>query len=293
MLPKLSHLISMQSISRVLTRLLREPLLQFFLLGGLVFGLYALLHHPASDDRAVTVTPGKLRELVSTFAASWRRTPTSDELSALVDQYVQDEILYREALRIGLDRDDVVVRRRLAQKLSFLLETRSIAPADDSQLAAFLDAHSEDFRSAPQIAFTQLFVDSDKRGANAPLVARRLLRSLTTSSSAVRGDATLLEAEVPLSPLPVIAAQFGEEFARSLAKLPVGIWSGPVNSGFGLHLVRVARIQPGRVAPLGEIRSRVEQAWLAERLEASQREAYRELRAKYAVNLESIRNALP
>jgi hypothetical protein len=276
----------------VLSKIVREPLVHFVLIGAAVFGLYALVagdEQERARDRIV-VTEGRVQQLAQVFAKTWQRPPTQEELRGLIDAYVKEEVYYREALRLGLDRDDTLIRRRMQQKMEFVTEPDDeFLQPDDETLQAFLESNKADFRVEPKIAFDQVFLNPGKPGDAAEDRARRTLESLRASESgkvpAEAGDPTLLQASVPLSSLSVIARSFGETFAANLTDLPEDVWSDPIKSPYGLHLVRVTDRVDGYDPELHEIRDAVAQRWRTEKRDAFQAQAYDNLLAKYDVVL--------
>jgi len=193
---------------------------------------------------------------------------------------------------MGLDRDDIVIKRRLRQKLEFLLvDDAGAAPPTDAELKAWLNRHPESFRVEPTLAFRQVLLRPERRGASMMADATKLLARLHTSGPDVAtqdlGDASMLPAETPLQPLREVAISFGQDFADALMKLAPGQWSGPVESSFGLHLVLVRERTDGAAADLATVRPLVEREVLAERRKAELQALYERMLAKYAVSIES------
>jgi len=270
-------------------RLIREPLVHFLLLAGAIFAAYGLLSGRVATEEAIGVTPAKIEQMASIFARTWQRPPTADELKGLIDDYVKEEIYVREAMRLGIDQDDTVIRRRLRMKMEFLNDAEAEAtPATDAELAAYLAAHPGTFREAPRIAFEQVYLDVRKRGAGAQADATALLGSLKTNASLVAeaGDPTLLPPSMPLTGRQGIAQLFGDDFAAAVMALPVGDWQGPLPSGFGLHLVRVTAQEAGRLPALAEIRPQVEREWMNDRRETIARQKLDDLLKRYKVTVE-------
>ncbi len=274
----------------VFAKLVREPLVHFVLIGAGVFALYALV---AGDDQDATrgtivVTEGRVQQLAQVFAKTWQRSPSPEELRGLVDAYIKEEVYYREALKIGLERDDTLIRRRMQQKMEFVTEPADeVLQPDDTTLQAYLDAHKADFRVEPRFAFEQVFLNPDKPGDAAPVRAEETLKVLKAFDGIPPdvGDPTLLPGEMPLSPLGGIARNFGETFATSLTDIPEDEWAGPIKSAYGLHLVRVTKRIDGYDPDLDEVRDAVAQKWRAEKRDEFQAQAYDQLLAKYDVVL--------
>lgn len=274
-----------------LSKLIREPLVHFVLVGAAVFGLYALWGGDDQDERdRIVVTEGRVQQLEQVFERTWQRKPTPEELRGLIDTYIKEEVYYREAVKLGLDRDDTVIRRRMRQKLEFLTEPGDeLLQPDSAALQAYLDANKAAFRIEPKIAFTQVFLDPDKSAEAPPMRARKALEVLKSSGpggvSLDVGDPTLLQGSMPLSPLSAIARNFGESFAVNLTDLPENEWAGPIESPYGLHLVRVTARIDGYDPELAEIRDTVERKWRADQREAFQGQAYDQLLSRYEVVL--------
>jgi hypothetical protein len=270
----------------VLAKLVREPLVHFVLIGAAVFGLYALIGGEEPRDK-ILVTEGRMQQLAEVFTKTWQRPPTTEELRGLVESYVKEEIYYREALELGLDRDDTLIRRRMQQKLEFLTEpAEELLRADDTTLEAYRHANKAAFRVEPRVAFEQVLFKPRKSALER---SKRALETLQAAEpgdipSGV-GDPTLLPQSTSLSPLGVIAQSFGAAFAANLSDLREHEWAGPIESPYGLHLVRVTARVEGHDPDLAEIRDAVEQKWRDAKRDAFQKQAYDALRAKYDVVL--------
>ena len=272
-------------------RLLREPLVHFLLLGALLFGWSAWQGGDAAGSNRIVVTPGVVATLAAGFSRTWQRPPSDIELKGLIDEHVKQEIAAREAVAMGLDRDDIVIKRRLRQKLEFLLvDDAGAAPPTDAELKAWLNRHPESFRVEPTLAFRQVLLRPDRRGASMTADATKLLARLHASGPDVAtrdlGDASMLPAETPLQPLRDVANSFGQDFADALMKIAPGQWSGPVESSFGLHLVLVRQRTEGSPADLATVRPLVEREVLAERRKAEMQALYERLLAKYSVSID-------
>ncbi|MBN8511084.1 MAG: peptidyl-prolyl cis-trans isomerase [Burkholderiales bacterium] len=275
-------------------RLLHEPLLHFVLLGALLFGLYSLW--PAGRDRPassheIRLSLDELNQLVQLFQSQWRRPPTPQELRQLVENKVQQEVLYREALALGLDKDDEIVKRRMAQKMQFLAEDVAAArePSAD-ELRRWFDARRERFAQPPRLSLRHLYFSTDRRGARAQADAQAALERLAGQPqdaplAATLADAFMFQDHYRDRTPEFLAKEFGPAFAQAVARLPPGTWQGPVASGLGWHLVFVDTVVPGRVPAFEAVEGEVKQAWLAEQKAQAWRKAYQDLRAKYTVLL--------
>jgi hypothetical protein len=272
--------------------ILREPLVHFLLLGALLFAWFQWQGGSGGPgSNRIVITRGLVDHLALGFAKTWQRPPSEPELKGLIDDYVMEEIATREAIGMGLDRDDTIIRRRLRQKLEFLLvEEAGSAPPTEAELQAWLDQHADAFRIEPKVAFRQVYLSPDRHGKALRADAETLLARLRApggENAALRaGDATMLPAEQPLEPLREVSRTFGEDFAQDLLKVEPGQWAGPIESPFGLHLVLVTERVAGAAPALSEIRPLVEREVLAERRKADLRSLYDRLLAKYTVEIE-------
>jgi hypothetical protein len=276
-------------------KILREPLVHFLALGAIVFLLFNLnARRDAPQDSRIVVDSGKVEQLVIGFSRTWHRPPSQPELDGLVEDSIREEVLYREALAMGLDKDDTIVRRRMRQKLEFLTdEVSAVAPPSDQELQGWLDRHPDKFRVEPTIAFSQIYFNSSRRGESASTAASRALPQLSGAGKETAalelGDATMLPHELPLSRPDEVASVFGDGFAQGLAGLEPGRWSGPVQSAYGWHLVYVSERVEGRRRPLTEVREAVQREWLAARRKEVIDATYKKLRDKYVIVVEAAR----
>jgi hypothetical protein len=263
-------------------KLLREPLLHFAVVGALLFGAYAWLNRnepPASAaDRTIRITERELTWLADTSVRTWQRTPNESEFEGLIADYLREELLAREARELELDRDDTVVRRRLAQKMNFILEgTARLASPTDAQLRARYAADPARFRTPVRSTFRQVFFSTARRGDRAATDALRALARLTRRDRAVDaaglGDASLLPRVLTDSDEQRIAGQFGAEFAHTIGTIAPGVWQGPIASEFGLHLVLVSARVEGHLRTFDEVRAELLDEWQREQ-EAAARNAY-------------------
>jgi hypothetical protein len=271
----------------MLRRLIREPLVHFLLLGGAVFLILGRGGTDAGgDDRQIVVRQADIKRLAAAFAQTWHRPPDANELQTQIDDYIREEVLYRTALTLGLDKDDLIIRRRLRQKMEFTFED-TVPPPQEAKLRAYFAAHADKFRSQPLISFRQVFV-SLQRGNTAETDARRILTQLASAAPGAsdEGDTLLLGEGFNQTPLDRIAALFGDEFAGALATASPGRWIGPLRSSYGLHLVLVTASQPAALPPFDQVRPTVEREWFAERRAAALTAQYQALLAGYQVIVE-------
>ena len=267
-------------------RLLREPLLHFLLGGAMLFGAYGWLQDGRSNSPTeVVVSRDQVRTLQMQFERVWQRPATRDELQGLIDGWVKEEIFYREGIAMALDRDDPVVRRRVGQKLEFILDSAAPASPSDSELQSWLDAHPSDYQTEPTYSLQQVFFNPARHGdaLGADIAAAR--RALD-SGKAIEGDTTLLPHEMNAARATEVARIFGNEFVEGLATTAIGGWHGPMPSDFGVHLVKLTERRDAGRAILNDVRAQVERDLLHARTEDAKAAAYGRLRANYRVRID-------
>jgi parvulin-like peptidyl-prolyl isomerase len=225
------------------------------------------------------------------FQSQWRREPTTQELQQLVENKVQEEILYREALAIGLEKDDTIVKRRMAQKMRFLAEDVAAArEPETAELKSWFENNQAMFAQSSRVSFRHLYFSPDRRGQRAREDAAQALSRLSGQPQDAKLAATLADPfmfqEYYRDRAPdYLGKEFGPQFAQAVARLAPGSWQGPIESGFGWHLVFVDTVIPGRVPAFDEIEADVKTAWLTEQKAQAWQKAYKEMRAKYSVLL--------
>jgi len=274
--------------------MLKEPLFHFLVLGLLIYGGYAWLHagDAPDDGETIRVGPGEREWLQTSFQQRWQRAPTPAELDGLIDQYVRETVLYREALAMGLEQDDTIIRRRLAQKLEFLVQDLAeISPPTDAELEAYFEEHAAEYREPDRITFSHVFLDPDRRGAatlDDAAAIRDALERLENPVEGIQGhgDPFLLQSYYPERTRAEIAKLFGGEFATRVVELSHGSWHGPVLSGYGVHLVYVHGTQRFPQPTLAEVRAQVIEDWTAAKRKALNDEYVARLLEKYEVVIE-------
>jgi len=274
--------------------LLREPLVHFVALGLALFGARALL--TAGDgseaDRRIQVTATEVQWLASTWESRWQRPPTEDELRGLVDAYIREEVLYREALDVGLDRDDQVIRRRLVQKLEFITEDlASQVQPSEATLQGFFRDSIDRYRLPERRSFEHVYFNPDRRGGRLDADVSQVLAELRAQPVALaraveRGDRFMLPHEYRRLSPDEVARNFGSRFADALFALESGEWQGPLVSGYGLHLVRVTEVEEGRVPALAEVRDDVLLDYATAVRKQASEALYEGLRAQYEIEID-------
>jgi hypothetical protein len=276
----------------LIARLLREPLLQFLALGAMLFALYGFVGKRSADaPEKIVVSASRIANLGDGFARTWRRPPSEQELQGLIEDYIRDEVFYREGRAAGLDRDDVIIRRRVRQKMEFLAEDMSVPEPSDEQLGAYLASNPERFRAEDQITFHQIFLSATRRANTIEGDSKQVASVLAGADAAVDttalGDPFLLGEEFRgVSPSKVTSI-FGEGFAQRIFGMDKGRWQGPVSSGFGQHFVFISERVSGNLPSLDAVRPAVRREWTnTRRLEAEQK-LYVSLRERYEIVVET------
>ena len=281
-------------MSNTVVRILKEPLLQFLLIGACIYGAYGLFAPPEESDLETTVVvdANRINSFVAQWSSRWNRLPTQEELDNLINIYVREEILYRQAVAMGLDEDDPVTRRRMAQRLEFL--TSDLAKVDDpdeAELQRYLQDNIDLFRAPDMISFIQMFFDPDVRDEATLDDANRVLAELTAAGvpdpeALQAGDRFMLPSYFESATELEVRKRLGSGFAQALAGLDPGAWHGPVLSGFGVHLVYIfERVQTPAPA-LADVRPQVLEGWQREEMDTFSKKFYESLKSRYTIVVE-------
>ncbi len=269
-------------------RILSEPFLHFLVIGVAIFAVYQWTAPGDSAGRRIVITEGVVNDLVTQHVAAKGRAPSDTELNFLIESFVRDEILYREGVTLGLDRDDIVVKRRVRQKIETIAEEEASAGAPtDADLAAYLAANQAHFLQPAVLTFEQVFLGPSNRGP-------ALVNAVAITRSAVQrgvdpmalGKPSLLPQRMSQTPADLVARDFGAAFASALEKVPVGDWVGPIDSSFGAHYVRVSDRLPAVTPQLADVRAQVVREWESERRQRARNDAYARMRGTYQVAFE-------
>ena len=270
-------------------RVLKEPLFHFVLIGIAIFGWFYLV---APDDEvqnsseSITIDETDVELLATRFETSWRRTPSDEELQALIEAMVREEVLVREARKLGLDRGDPVIRARLSQKMEFLSDAiaSSVEP-ENAVLQAYFSENAERFKKPRQVAFEQVFL-GESADQNSIDKAISTLRSGSNWTEV--GVQSLLPGSLPLTTAKAIDSVFGAGFSSKFEDAESGVWFGPVQSGYGVHLIRVVENKPEELPPLDEVRASVLQEWRRATANELAQAQYETLSGQYEVSLPEL-----
>ena len=272
-------------------KLLRDPLVHFLVLGGLLFVLYGVVAVDEADDLTIVITDQDIARLTAQFEQQWRRPPLEEELQKMLDAEIRDRVLLREALALGLDEGDPVVRKRLVQKMEyFAQDVADVGEPSEEDLQAFLEAHPERFGEAPVVRLSQVYFRTTDAGAADTERATRIIERLEAAGldadlesfgDGLRLDNKLVGAEWELARL------FGAGFAAEVMALNPGVWHGPVASGYGLHVVFIHERRPAVIPALDEVREQVREAWIVAGQRAAGERFTAALIARYPVTIEA------
>ena len=274
---------------------IKDPSAQFALIGALLFGLNSLFQggqSSATDE--IQITQARIEHISAIFERGWQRPPSDEELHGLIDDYVREEVLYREALNMGLDRDDAVIRRRLRNKMEFLAKdlVDAIEPAEQV-LVRYHQDNLKKYTHPARYSFQQIFFDSDKRQEVAE-DARIVLTRLTAGSDPRKlGDRTLLKHSFESVTPDRIDRVFGSDFSLQLLDIPTNEWTGPLTSAYGEHLVRITQLQPQQQPEFTEIREEVLRDWQEQERRNVLQIQYETLRSKYDVSIAEFPYSTP
>ena len=275
-------------------KLLREPLVHFMFIGAVIYLLYGVFAEPVpeADDKTIVVSAGEVEWMQTAWQKRWNRPPTPQEFDGLVQQYIKETVLYREALTMGLNQHDQVIRRRLAQKLEFLAKDLvALTPPTEEELQAYFSEHQDRYQEPALYTFTQVFIDPDKRGDATLDDAAVIKTKLVAQGDAVEdpgalGDDFMLQNYYPEKDSVEIQKLFGSGFTESLLELSPGQWHGPVLSGYGVHLIYISSISEPPAPVFADVRERVVQEWSMDRGEELNALFYANLRDQYTVVIE-------
>jgi len=267
---------------------LAEPLLHFLVIGIALFAAYKWMAPDDSAGRRIVITQGVIDDLVTQHVAAKGREPSDIELKYLIESYVHDEILYREGVKLGLERDDIVVKRRVRQKIEMMAEEDASTRAPtDADLSAYLTANQARFVQPAILTFEQVFIGESTSSpgvVHAVALTREALRKGADPEEL--GKPTLLPHRMTRTPADLVARDFGSSFAAALEKAPVGEWVGPIDSSFGTHYVRVSDRTPAVAPELAAIRDQVVREWENERRQRARDDTYMKMRGEYQVTIE-------
>jgi hypothetical protein len=271
----------------MLHRVIREPLLHFLVAGALIFAVYDAFDEPASpsSSNAIVIGDAEMQFLRAQFEKLWGQPPADQELAPLVREFVREEVLYREGVAMGLDRDDVIVRRRIGQKMEFLIGDLAVpSEPDDETLEEHLEANQERYLEPPRLTFTHAYFNVDLRGELAHAAAEAALAEVSDRERAPEvGDRFALSVDYAGKTAREVDQSFGSGFGEKLLEALVGEWFGPVESAYGLHLVRVLERTEPQLPNFDELRDRLSTDYKFETRRAANALALERLTERYRI----------
>ncbi len=277
---------------------LNEPLLHFLVIGALVFIVFSVVNNEeiSLDGKKIVVSAGDIERLNANWSKKWNRLPTEDELEGLVDSYIREEVYYREALALGLDQDDTVLRRRLMQKMEFLSnDLAELNTPDQAALNAYFLEHKDKYELPARVSFTHIYFSFDKRSMRVLQDAENILEQIQAVSPPVvrapdRGDPFMLQYDFTLETPFEVSRLFGQGFAEQLFQLKENGWQGPVESGYGLHLVWINEKIDARMPELASVIDKVRTDWMFEQRQKTNKAIYERFKERYEIVIEKMQD---
>ena len=272
--------------------LLGEPLLHFLVIGAALFIIFYYVNDTQTKtENRILITQTDLDRLAATWLKTMGRPPSAQEREKQLKHYIREQVLYREAMTMGLDQNDVIVRRRLAKKMEYLFNDLSfIAEPTETELISFLSEHAAKFTLPATITFSQIYLDPGKRKQHINKDAKQLLKQLKETTAAIdtmnMGDRSLLPYQFTTARENKIAGMFGTAFAKQVFALPASSWQGPITSEYGAHLIHISSRIEARLPPLAEIRESVTRDWRATKQQAANEIFYQSLYQRYEIILD-------
>jgi peptidyl-prolyl cis-trans isomerase C len=295
------HVLAKSGKAGIVSGLFREPLFHFLIAGALIFVLGTLFDRSTNTSvsgNRIQVAAPEIQRLREVWTRQWGHAPDPSQMKNLVDDYIREEVLYREALASGLDKDDTIIRRRLVEKMEFLSQELASAAPSEEDLQKYFQQNREKFRTPEQVAFSHIYFSTSKRGPASEKDARSVLTRLSSGAIASApvsslGDSFMLQSEYPLQTQQQIKELFGEDFARKLFLAESGTWAGPIQSGYGFHLVRISQKLQSRIPELVEVRKQVLSDFQNHRLQVASQAFYERVRKRYQVEADNAAFSAP
>lgn len=283
-------------MSNPFARLLKEPLFQFLIIGGIIYGAYALFAAPEDDyrDNVILVDSGRIDAMISEWEKRWNRPPTRQEIEGLIQAFIKEDVLYRQAVAMGLNEDDPITRRRMAQKLEFLTsDLARLQEPSAGELERFFEENRDRYREPDRISFTQLYFDPDARGDTTLIDAEQVLKQVRamgepTEDMAELSDRFMLQNYFGKASELDVRRQMGSGFAEAVMQLQPGEWHGPVLSGFGVHLVYVYDLHKAPPAQFENVQARVLEDWQTKKREQFNSDFLENLKERYEIIVEEL-----
>lgn len=274
----------------MLKKILKEPLLHFLLLGLLLYGITAFVQHKTGPSNKIIIDNATIGRLVSQYILQTGSPPNKTQLDALISSEIKEEIEYREALRMGLDKDDEIIRRRLSQKIEFLkTDLAVVKEPTTNDLKKFYEQHTGLFRDSSTVSFTHIYLNSDK--STPQQVNERAASILATlhknklSRAPELGDRFPLQYDyTDIDPLEANQLFGSSQLSDTLYSMPEREWAGPVKSGYGWHLVYIQQRKPGSIRPFNEVENEVRNSYIDFIKQEQNSKEWESMKAKYTID---------
>lgn len=275
-------------------KIMKDPLFHFLAIGALIFVVFTAFNKEevSTDGKKIVVSSGDVERLAANWSKKWNRQPTEDELKGLVNSYIKEEVYYREALALGLDKDDTILRRRLMQKMEFLSnDLADLSNPDETALNEYFLKNKDKYELPARISFTHIYFSLDKHGDRIFDAAAKVMTDISTAATPVprapeRGDSFMLQYDFTLETPFEVARLFGQEFTEELFQTATGTWQGPIASGYGLHLVRISEKVDARMPELAAAIDKVRTDYMFEQRQKTNREIYERFKERYEIVVE-------
>jgi hypothetical protein len=274
-----------------LRKWIKEPLLHFLIIGAVVFVFFSIVNKDEIDasGNKIVVTTAEIARLSANWSKKWNRPPTETELKGLVEFCIKEEVYYREALALGLDQNDTILRRRLMQKMEFLSnDLAELNQPDESVLNKYFLNNQEKYELPARVSFTHIYFSLDKRGAKVVEDAKSVLSGLNALRAPELGDGFMMQYDFVQETPFEVERLFGKGFAEQLFKSEINTWQGPIESGYGLHLVRISEKIDSRMPELASVIDKVRTDLMFERRRKMNKEIYEKFKERYEIVVEDM-----
>ncbi len=269
----------------------KEPLLHFLIIGAMIFVLFSIVNKdeiPVSDNKIV-VTASDIERLSGNWSKKWNRPPTETEMKGLVDSYIKEEVYYREALALGFDQNDTILRHRLMQKMEFLSnDLAELNQPDETALNKYFLDNQETYELPARSSFTHIYFSMDKRGAKVIEDAESVLSGLDALRAPEKGDTFMMQYDFAQETPFEVERLFGKGFTEELFTLKTNTWLGPIESGYGFHLVRISEKIDSSIPELASVIDKVRTDLMFEQRKRMNKEIYERFKEQYEIIIEDL-----
>ena len=272
-------------------KIYKEPLLHFLIIGALIFVLFSIVNKEEDivSGNKIVVSTAEIERLSDNWSRKWNRPPTGSELQGLIDSYIKEEIYYREALALGLDQNDTILRRRMMQKMEFLSnDLAELNTPDEAALNKYFLDNQEKYELPARVSFTHIYFSLDKRGAKVVEDAKSVLSELNAMRAPELGDRFMMQYDFAQETQFEVERLFGKRFAEQLFRAEINTWQGPIESGYGFHLVRISEKIDSRMPELASVIEKVRTDWMFEQRQKMNNEIYERFKERYEIVIEDM-----